>query len=200
MRRFGLVLAAVLGLSLPAEALTVRDVIELTRAGLGEEVLLALIEVDRGVYAIDTKTLKELKEAGVSEKVIVALVRSGREAPVEPEVPFEPEVEPEPPAPQVVVIDHQDQPAVREVPVPFPIFVPVVATPGFHTPRHHQRPLVDPASTFIPFQSGPPIARPEAQVPRAPVYWGFGGKLRPDAWNPEGPKPQDGQGRRRQDK
>ena len=61
-----------------AEALTIRDVIELTKAGVSEEVLLALIDVDGGVYASDTETLKALKEAGVSERVMVALVRSGR--------------------------------------------------------------------------------------------------------------------------
>jgi len=61
-----------------ADALTVRDVVELTRAGLGEEVLLALIEVDRSVFPIDAATLKELKVNGVSERVIAAMVRSGR--------------------------------------------------------------------------------------------------------------------------
>ena len=61
-----------------AEALTIRDVIELTKAGISDEVLLALIDVDAGVYANDAETLKALKEAGVSERVMVALVRSGR--------------------------------------------------------------------------------------------------------------------------
>ena len=55
MRR-ALVFAVLLsGFVATAEALTIRDVIELTRAGLGEEVLLALIEVDRGVYAIKAR-------------------------------------------------------------------------------------------------------------------------------------------------
>ena len=47
-----------------ADALTVRDVLELTRAGLGDEVLLALIDVDRSVFPIDAATLKCLKDAG----------------------------------------------------------------------------------------------------------------------------------------
>ena len=44
-----LVLVAALAATVqPAQALTIRDVIELTRAGLTDDVLVALIEVDRG--------------------------------------------------------------------------------------------------------------------------------------------------------
>ena len=126
MRRLWLVGALVAALAGSAEALTVRDIVELTRAGLGDEVLLALIEVDRGVYAIDKETLKQLKAAGVSDRVIVALVKSGREVPVEP-VPA-PAVDQQPveaPAPQVVVIDHQPE-RIVEVPVAVavPVFIP----------------------------------------------------------------------------
>jgi hypothetical protein len=197
MRRLVCLLATALTLSATAEALTIRDVIELSRAGLGEDVLLALIDVDRGVYAIDTKTLKALKEAGVSEKVIVALVRSGREQTLEPPPTpvFEEEPLPPPPA-QVVVIDHRDD-HVREVAVPVPVFVPVaIGNPQFRS-RRFTRPTVDPTSTFVPFQSGPPVARPQVVAPKQPVYWGFGGKLRPDAWNPEPPKPPRQEDRRR---
>ena len=159
MRRLWLVGALVAALAGSAEALTVRDIVELTRAGLGDEVLLALIEVDRGVYAIDKETLKQLKAAGVSDRVIVALVRSGREVPVEP-VPA-PAVDQQPveaPAPQVVVIDHQPE-RIVEVPVPVavPVFIPSRRS------RHHA--TVDgtfDASNFVPFQTGPPPNRPVA--------------------------------------
>ena len=104
-----------------AEAVTVRDLVELSKAGLSDQVLLALIEVDRSVFTIDAPTLKMLKDAGVSEAVIVAMIRSGRtappvsldEQPIEPPPPF---VAPEP---QVVVIEHE-VPVVREVPVAVP--------------------------------------------------------------------------------
>lgn len=189
MRR-ALVLAVLMcGFVTAAEALTIRDVIELTRAGLGEEVLLALIEVDRGVYAIDPATLKKLKEAGVSERVIVALVRSGRER-VEPEpMPVEPPSEPaSAPEPQVIVIEHQ-RPEVEQVMVPVPIYIPV-ASPG--RPRIYRNQPVQPGtdtySTFIPFQSAPPLLHPQP-VRSEPIYWGHGGKLRPDAWGQ--PRPAD---------
>ena len=177
----GLIVAALAG---SAEALTIRDIIELSRAGLGDDVLLALIEVDGSVFATDTATLKQLKTAGVSERVIVAMVRSGREGRFD--VPPAASVvgEPEAPAPQVVVLDHHDAPVerVREVPVAVPVYIPVYG--------RRSRATVDSgydATGFVPFQSGPPVERAPRQA--EPVYWGFGGKLRPDAWQPH-PQPQ----------
>lgn len=176
-------LAALAGSARAADALTIRDIIELARAGLGEDVILALIEVDRGVYPIDAATLKQLKAAGVGDRVLVALVRSGREAPPVPE-PAPQEVVAEAPAPQVVVVDHRDSDErVREVPVPVavPVYVPV------HPRARHRYPGVIAgtydASGFVPFQSGPPAVRPEPK-PQPPVYWGWGGKRRPDTWDP----------------
>src|SRR5262245_15352239 len=114
-----------------AEALTYRDVIELTHAGLGEDVLLSLIEVDRSVFPIDAGSIKRLKQEGVSERVILAMVRSGREMPAPPDpVPADNQVAASAPAPQVVVIDHREPPEVREVPVPVPVYVPVVVRPS----------------------------------------------------------------------
>ena len=165
-------LLALLLLFVPAtvygQTLTIRDIVALTKAGLGEEVLIALVEVHRAVFPVDVDTLKMLKDAGVSQKVIAAMVKSGREMPpVIRAAQPEPEVNrpaPAPaPAPQVVVIDHQsDEPRLREVrdypvSVAYPVYVPV---------RAHRQRLVDPPRHV------------------EPVYWGFGGKLRPDAWRP----------------
>ena len=145
------------------QTLTTRDIVTLTRAGLGEEVLVALIEVHRSVFPVDGDTLKMLKDAGVPQNVIVAMVRSGRDIP-QPEPwpePQEPVVtRPTVLPPQVVVIDHQtEERQVREVvvPVAVPVYLPLRA----HRPR-----LVDPVR------------------PVEHVFWGFGGKLRPDAWKP----------------
>ena len=189
MRRLVCVFVAVLAISSArADALTIRDVVELTRAGLGDEVLLALIEVDPSVFPIDTETLKYLKEAGVSQRVIVAMVRSARTPPPPRSVPdpFISQVAPQAPEPQVVVIDHHDPERVREVPVAVPIFtfpscsvrgsrvmsITSIETITFRTPRtggtgrtlvetdHHQRRT-------------------------QPVYWGTSGTLRPDAWKPK---------------
>jgi hypothetical protein len=130
MRRIALLVVVPLLSLWPAraDALTVRDILELTRAGLGEEILLTLIDVDRSVFPIDTATLKRLKEAGVSERVILAMIRSARmPAPMpEPIAAVEPAPAPEP---QVIVLEHHDPPQIREVPVADPVNVPVVTRP-----------------------------------------------------------------------
>ena len=192
MRRVLAIAILLLGFVPAAEALTVRDVIELSRAGLGEEVLLALIEVDRSIYAIDIPTLKSLKEAGVPERVIVAMVRSGREIPPPPP-PVDEVADAEAPAsePQVVVIDHrEDTLPVREVMVPVPVYVPVERSRSGFRHMDRVRPNNAPAA-FVPFQSGPPAVRPAPPPETKPVYWGFGGKLRPDAWQPDTPSHQE---------
>ena len=188
-----LALAAVVllltGAASRAEALTIRDVIELTKAGVSEEVLLALIDVDGGVYANDTETLKALKQAGVSERVMIALVRSGRERPLPEPLP-PPTVsdsEVQAPPPQVVVVEHHEPP--QQVVIPVPVYVPVYTAPvrshrgvngtqGVNTIGGDFAP-----SNYVPFQPAPPVIRQETK-PAPPVYWGFGGKRRPDTWDP----------------
>jgi hypothetical protein len=191
MRRMVLALLLVFPLiPVRAEAVTLRDIIELTKAGLGENVLLALIEVDGGVFNIDTETLTQLKSAGVSEQVIVALVRSGRTRPVEPPAP-EQSAATEVPDPQLQFM-QPPQPEIREVviqvPVAYPVFVPIG--------RSHRRSVIDDRAVIIqqptlaqPFPStqfrvgGPKLTdTPPQPRSKEPVYWGWGGKRRPDAW------------------
>jgi hypothetical protein len=169
MRRLLLVAVVSLMTSIatPAAALTVRDVMELTRAGLGDEILLALIDVDPSVFPIDAASLKKLKDAGVSERVIIAMIRSARTPMPAPEPLAAPIEQPAPaPQPQVVVIEHHDPPEVREVPVAVPVYIPVAVN------GHRRADRVD---------RDDDLAR---RKPAEPVYWGFGGKLRPDAWQP----------------
>jgi hypothetical protein len=180
MRRIAfLVLVPLLSL-LPAraDALTVRDILELTRAGLGDEILLTLIDVDRSVFPIDTATLKRLKDAGVSERVILAMIRSARmPAPVPESIAVEPAPAPEP---QVIVIEHHDPPQIREVPVAVPIYVPVGR--AVHHDAGH-----DSFTSFAPPSELDRAAGAHTHTPAKPaepVYWGVGGKLRPDAWQP----------------
>ena len=167
-----------------AEALSVRDVIELSKAGLGEEVLLALIEVDPSIFAIDAPTLKQLKAAGVSERVIVAMIKSGRTARPEPIAAADPDPAPAPRhEPEVVVIDHRDAPAPAPAPAPvaYPVAVPVYV-PVVTDIRHRDR-----VETVLQTDQGLVKARvpvPPNCVKAEPVYWGFGGKLRPGSWEP----------------
>ncbi|HSC27527.1 MAG TPA: hypothetical protein VLD67_09645 [Vicinamibacterales bacterium] len=164
--------------ALRAEAVTVSDIIDLTRAGLSDEVLLALIEVDGRVFTVDTATLTRLKEAGVSDRVIVAMVRSGRSRPPDPPLL----TEQIPAEPQVIVIEHE-RPVIHEVPVAVPVYVPVAVRSGTKSRTRHVQEVPGQFPWF-----GISMQRPAAPPPakRAePVYWGWGGKLRPDAWKPD---------------
>ena len=186
MRRI-LTFAFLLITAFPAvsQAVTAKEILELSRAGLGEEVLLALIEVDGGVFTVDTEMLKSLKEAGVSERVILAMVRSGRNRPLE--APPEPVmIDPRPmaaPEPQVIVIEHE-RPVVQHVAVPIYVAVPQ----GRIVPRnrrvHQLHQLHQPFDPSPGFGAPLPVSPSPAAVNPEPVYWGWGGKLRPDAWKP----------------
>ncbi|HYT67415.1 MAG TPA: hypothetical protein VEL51_13395 [Vicinamibacterales bacterium] len=182
MRRVLLSLLTIVAISASrAEAITVRDVIELSKAGLGEQVLLALIEVDRSIFTIDTATLRRLKESGVTEAVIVAMIKSGRTPQPEPIVTAPaPEPAPDPREPQVIVIDHRDAPAPVAYPVAVPVYVPV---PTLSRGRFDDRT----APTILNTDQGLVKARlpiPPNCIKAEPVYWGFDGKLRPGSWQP----------------
>jgi hypothetical protein len=177
-----------------SEAVTLKDIVDLTKAGLGDEVLIALIEVDGGVFDIDAATLTRLKAAGVGEKVIIALVKSGRTRPAPQEPQTLASVVAEQQAPEVRYAERPPTTIVQQVDVPVPVYVTVpVAVRGRHS-RSEDRSIAYRADV------GQPISAPlqlESTLPKyltdtpptpknqKPEYWGFGGKLRPDAWKPQ---------------
>jgi hypothetical protein len=192
--RFSLLLPMALAFALVivtparADAITLQEIIDMTRAGISDDVLLALIEVDRAVFPIDTATLTKLKQAGVSEPVMIAIVKSGRTpapAPEQPPVDVAPQT---PPEPQVVYVEREPTVVreIHEVVVPVPVYVAV----GTSRSRRHADVVnvvstadTSPLTPFNPFGTITP--QPEPQNKRAePVYWGWGGKRRPDSWDP----------------
>ena len=192
MRRVLLALVTIIAITAGrAEAVTIRDIIELSKAGLSEDVLLALIEVDRSVFSIDTKTLKQLKDSGVKDAVIVAMIRSGRTPVPEPPAAPAAEPEPQPREPQVIVIDHHDPPPPPQpqasslwVSYPgafltgFPGVFPTVTRPFVRDER---------VATVLNTDQGLVRARvpvPPNCVRAQPVFWGFGGKQRPGSYDP----------------
>jgi len=181
MRRVLFVLVTVLALAAGrAEAVTIRDLMELSKAGLGDEVLIALIEVDRSVFPIDAKTLKQLKDGGVSEAVIVALIRSGRTPQAEP-VPVEaPAPVTDPPRPEVVVIDHREPAAAAPVAYPVPVYVPVPTYSQHLIGRETVPAIVNTDQGLVKAR----LPVPPNCVRAEPVYWGNGGRLRSGSWAP----------------
>jgi hypothetical protein len=148
-----------------AEAVTVRDVIELSKAGLSDSVLLALIDVDRSVFSIDPTTLKQLKSAGVSDPVIVAMIRSGRERVEEAMPPVAQEPAPQP-APQEPAQPAAAQPAPYPIEIPIPVYIAVPVAPSRGDGKR-----------AVKHDAVPADAPPNCQAAQLP-NWGFGGTIR----------------------
>lgn len=180
MRRsfaFVVVMAAVvmLGNARRADAVTVRDLIELSRAGLSDQILIALIDADHSVFTLDTSMLKQLKQAGVSDAVILAMIRTASPPP-------EPAPEPQPPLPSSPASPVNDvpPPAPVYVPVPVPVAVPVFAP----AVRQKQEFVKETVRTEDGGEANVRVPLPPNCTKAEPVYWGFGGKLRPNSWAP----------------
>src|SRR5215471_4562630 len=68
-------------LPLAAAAATVQDIVALSRAGVSDKVILALIERDQTIFSLDSGQIADLQNEGLSEDVILAMLRSGRQQP-----------------------------------------------------------------------------------------------------------------------
>jgi hypothetical protein len=136
----------------PAAAVSMADLIELSRAGLSDDVLVALVEADNTSFALDAPKILELRQQGLSERVITAMLKSGRNA-ATPRTPAFPAGDPtascpgcstagqpaaadEPPS-LVIIGGQKDEPPAPEPQqvIVMPWFFPVAATGG-HIPRH----------------------------------------------------------------
>jgi hypothetical protein len=154
----------------PANAVTIEDLLGLKAHGLGDDILVALIQTDGSEFHLTAADIIALREAGLSEAVIRAMIETARRAPAPLAAPAG-ALEADRQVPAAALFDRSDAPAPVEVtvvqtvdtaPEPAVVSVPVpVAVPVVVPVRHRHRP--DPPS---------------------PVYWGWGGQLRPDAWQP----------------
>jgi hypothetical protein len=128
-----------------ASAVTIDEVVALSRSGVSEQVIVAIIERDQTLFALSPALIMKLQRDGLSDRVLLALIKSGR--PSEPPVavsPAAPAAAPVPPPPAIDVVGHGPQPpntfsntlasdlmaadpteALPPVPVPPPVFVGV---------------------------------------------------------------------------
>jgi hypothetical protein len=142
-RLIGLLAMALLLAPLPAratdEALTLRDVIELHRSGLGDDLLIAVIDADAGGVTLSYADIQDLKSDGLSERVIAALVRSGgrRTASAPGDAP----------AP-VVHVTQQVTTWAPTVIAPTIVVVPPPASDGRHERRQREA-ATPPAATWV---------------------------------------------------
>jgi len=57
-------------------AITVQDVIDMTNAGVGKDVIIRHIEVTRSRFELSPQEIVRLKKAGVDDKVLEAMVET----------------------------------------------------------------------------------------------------------------------------
>jgi len=62
-----------------ASAVTIDQIVALSKSGVSEPIILALIDRDKTVFTIDPEQLVGLRRDGLSETVILAMLKSGRE-------------------------------------------------------------------------------------------------------------------------
>jgi hypothetical protein len=62
-----------------ASAVTLDQIVALSRSGVSEPIILALIDRDRTVFTIEPEQLVALRRDGVSETIILAMLKSGRD-------------------------------------------------------------------------------------------------------------------------
>ena len=171
MRRFAAVLVLVCGLAAPAEAVSLRDLVDLSKQGLGDDLLIALVEAEKSVFHLSAADVKSLKEQGLSDRLLIHLLQtpSLRPEPA-PRLYIADAPAPAPvyePAP-VVVIEHIETIAV-------PVYVPVPTQRSHRRAADHERARDDDRG-----RDGDEARRPSRRA--STEYWGYGGKLRPDAW------------------
>jgi hypothetical protein len=63
----------------PARAVTADQIVALAQAGVTDAVILALIDRDKTIFAVEPEQLVSLHAQGLSEAVILAMLKSGRE-------------------------------------------------------------------------------------------------------------------------
>jgi hypothetical protein len=154
MRWFLLVLALAASTPAPASGVTLAEVVTLSKAGVSEPVILALIERDQALFSMSPDQLVKLQREGLSDTILLALLKSGR--PSEASFPKSPvalavsQPPTAPPPPAVVVVGHDPEyPNTRGAdvtlttdaqPVQAPLVVPVLV-PVPHLVPHSARRL-----------------------------------------------------------
>lgn len=173
MRRFLLVFVLLCGPVARAEAVTLSDLLDLSKQGLSDDLLIALVEADKSVFHLSAADVRLLKHQGLSDRLLIHLLKTPSLRHDTQPVLVAADARPAPaaqPAPErIVIVDRVET-------VPVPVYVPVIMPSRDHDRDDRDHDGADDERRR---------RRPE------PVYWGYGGKLRPDAWTPAGVKKKE---------
>jgi hypothetical protein len=146
----------------PARAVTVEELFSLKANGLSDDILVALIESDGSVFHLLPDDVVMLFRRGLSEKVILAMIATARRVPLPPQQ--ETTITP---TPMQQTMIHPFQLVNSS---PMNVYVPVDVPVTVYTP----------ITTLSPHR----LDRFDRLDRVTPVYWGFGGELRPGSWTP----------------
>jgi hypothetical protein len=158
-------------------ATTTEQLIALQRAGLDDEILIALIQSDGSVFYLTADDILELHRQGLSNRVIRAMQETAKGVQRRAEEAARPDGGMPPAA----------TPAVRtEAPGVVNVYQQV--SQNVEAPPHHEERVVT-----VPIAVPVYVRAPERTAPEPPVYWGWGGQRRPDSWvaAPIKDKPRD---------
>jgi hypothetical protein len=141
MRLFLLMLVLLGCVPATASAVTIDEVVALSKSGVSEQVIVAVIERDQTLFTLSPALIMKLQRDGLSDRILLALIKSGRpNEPPLPASPVAPVAAAVPPPPAIAVVGHGPQlPNTSEfdsiaadaagapppLPVPPPVFVPV---------------------------------------------------------------------------
>ena len=172
-----------------AQAVTLKDVIDLKKAGISDAVVVALIDSDATVFQLTASDVRTLRDAGFSDSLIVSILNTAVKSREQMAAQAQAQA-----AQQLWAAQQQQQPVSNLPPdqSSSPVYAEPTVPAGFFVstpypaPRYvrQQTPVYVPVPVYV---TGP-VGRPARdQAPKAePVYWGFGGQRRPDAWKEPG--------------
>lgn len=160
VRLFLLLLVLVGCVPASASAVTIDEVVTLSKSGVSERVIVALIERDQTLFTLSPALIMRLQREGLSDTILLALIKSGHPNEPVPASSAEPVAAAPPPPPAVTVVGHgpdvpntsaasamappdfgQGPAAAIQTPVfvPVPIVVPVPSV-SQHGGRRSQKP------------------------------------------------------------
>lgn len=139
----------------PASAVTLDEVVVLSKSGVSEAVIVALIERDQTLFSISADQLVRLQREGVSDVILIAMLKSGKQDPTTPAQAVANTVvgsAASPAMPDVLIVGHgPERPntlngerfVVREF-MPIPIPVPYVMPYRGHRLQRRVEPALPP--------------------------------------------------------
>jgi hypothetical protein len=159
-----------------ASATSIEDLIKLKAnkaTPVSDDVLIALIESDGSVFHLTADDILPLKQKGLSDKLIIAMLLTATRVQAPADVVEPPAVE------QPYSLQREPGTPVTQLPpVVVNVTQQVTQTVEQPAPRYQTR------TAYVPVYV--PVAVPVVrQPPPPPVYWGWGGQRRPDAWAPD---------------